>query len=240
MYCNTLGFPSVSILIPYFNRKKFEPLIQYNLERQDYPNVREIIIADDSDRRGERLQLDLPMPVTYVCLARCSIGHKRNVLKSLARGEIMVHMDTDDSYAPSYISTLVRSLTVDRRASVTGSSDMLFINPITSYTGFQSCVYLNQINEATMAYKSEYAQVHHFANRSDSENESFLRNVSVIVETPVHEIMVCTIHDGNTVSKTPWEAPQFADRLPHWFTKANYYDILKKIYCPQNNNCPTV
>ena len=40
---------SVSIIIPTYNRKKFEKLIEYNINSQDYSNIKEIIILDDSD-----------------------------------------------------------------------------------------------------------------------------------------------------------------------------------------------
>lgn len=40
---------SVSIVIPTYNRKKFEKLIEYNINIQDYTNIKEIIIIDDSE-----------------------------------------------------------------------------------------------------------------------------------------------------------------------------------------------
>ena len=40
---------SVSIVIPTYNRKKFEALIEYNINIQDYFNLIEVIILDDSD-----------------------------------------------------------------------------------------------------------------------------------------------------------------------------------------------
>ena len=40
---------SVSIILPIFNRKRFEKMIEYNILNQDYPFIKEIIIGDDSD-----------------------------------------------------------------------------------------------------------------------------------------------------------------------------------------------
>ena len=40
---------SVSIVIPTYNRKAFERLIEYNINSQDYFNIIEIIVLDDSD-----------------------------------------------------------------------------------------------------------------------------------------------------------------------------------------------
>ena len=229
MYKPTFGWPSVSILIPYFNRKRFEKLIQYNLEQQSYPNICEVIIADDSDQPGQRLQLDLSCTITYMCLARCTIGHKRNVLKSRAHGDICVHMDSDDCYAPGYVATVVRTLLNHPKGKVTGSSDMLFVNPLTGYRGYQSCIYMNQINEASQAYWSEYGRTHFFLDQSHAENGSFVPDVSIIVDCPIHDIMVCTIHGTNTIDKSPWEAPQYANKLPMWFYRGQYLTLLKNI-----------
>jgi hypothetical protein len=189
-----------------------------------------VIIGDDSDQPGQRLNLDVALPVLYLSLPRCTIGQKRNILKGRAQGDILVHMDTDDSYSPTYIESLVRTLSSHKRVQVTGSSDMLFINPLTNWSGNQSCIYLNQLNEATMGYTKEYATKHNYADRSHSENETFINDVSLIRETHISDIMVCTIHDSNTVDKSPWQADQFKGKLPRWFWKGSYYRILKDIY----------
>ena len=38
---------SVSIIIPTYNRKKFERLIEYNINCQTYNNIVEVVVADD-------------------------------------------------------------------------------------------------------------------------------------------------------------------------------------------------
>ena len=43
-YCINIR-PSVSILIPTYKRKHFEKLIQYNINNQDYTNIKEVIIS---------------------------------------------------------------------------------------------------------------------------------------------------------------------------------------------------
>ena len=56
---------SVSIIIPIFNRKKFEKMIEYNIINQDYPFIKEIIIGDDSDI-DKNLYLDIPYTIKYL------------------------------------------------------------------------------------------------------------------------------------------------------------------------------
>ena len=51
---------SVDILIPTYNRKKFEKLISLNISNQTYPLIKNIIIADDSN---DNLHLDIKYSV---------------------------------------------------------------------------------------------------------------------------------------------------------------------------------
>lgn len=219
---------SVSIVIPYFNRKKFEKLIEYNICCQTYPNIKEVVIADDSTEPNQGLDLNIPYPIVYCKVKRMTIGEKRNYLKDIAKGEIIAHMDSDDCYSPQYIQTCVDTLIL-KDCEITGSSDMLFINPITKWTGRQSCLYNQMLNEATMVYTKEYSRNRFYAKRSHSENESFTSDHWLIEQTSIEEIMVCVNHQ-NTVDKTIWEKDQYKGALPKWFWRGQYFRILSKIF----------
>ena len=219
---------SVSIVIPYFNRKKFEKLIEYNINCQTYANIIEVIIADDSTEPNQRLELNIPYPIVYCVIPRCSIGYKRNYLKKIAQGEIIAHFDSDDSYSPEYIQSCVDTMILND-CEITGSSDMLFINPITKWTGRQSCLYNNMLNEASQVYTKKYANTHHYKDRNHSENESFCSEHWLITQTPIDSIMVCTNHQ-NTIDKSVWEKDQFKGPLPKWFFRGQYFRILSKIF----------
>jgi glycosyltransferase involved in cell wall biosynthesis len=220
---------SVSIVIPYYNRKKFEKLIEYNIQIQTYPNIKEVIIADDSDLPDQELKLDIPYPIVYCKVKRMSIGEKRNYLKDTAKSEIIAHFDSDDVYFPEYIQSCVDTMILND-CEITGSSDMLFINPISKQMFRQSCLYNNMINEATMVYTKEYAKKYHYEKRNHSENESFCKDHWLIVQTPIDDIMVCITHDDNTISKRMWETDQFKSPLPKKFWRTNHYRILMKIF----------
>ena len=91
--------PLVSCIMPTCNRHKFIPLALERFFLQDYPN-KELIIIDDSDFAIEELVQNLP-GVTYVRLhSRISIGAKRNLACSYAKGKIIAHWDDDDWYSP--------------------------------------------------------------------------------------------------------------------------------------------
>ena len=61
-YCINIR-PSVSILLPTYNRKSFERLIEFNINNQDYTNIKEVIICDDSN---DDLKLDIPYDIIYI------------------------------------------------------------------------------------------------------------------------------------------------------------------------------
>lgn len=220
---------SVSIVIPYYNRKKFEKLMEYNICCQTYPNIKEVVIADDSDQPNQRLELNIPYPIVYCVIPRCSIGYKRNYLKKIAQGEIIAHFDSDDVYFPEYIQSCVDTMILND-CEITGSSDMLFINPITKQTFRQSCLYNQMLNEATCVYRKSYAETRHYQDRNHSENESFTRDHWLITQTPIDNIMVCVTHDNNTISKRVWETDQFKAPLPKKFWRTQHYRILSKIF----------
>jgi glycosyltransferase involved in cell wall biosynthesis len=188
---------SVSILIPTYNRKHFEALIELNIKLQTYPLIKEIIIADDGD---EKLNLDLPYTLLYYKVERMTIGSKRNFLKSKASGDYLIHMDTDDFYNPDYVGDSVFNL-IHTGKSLSGSSDMLLYDGENTYS--QSCIFLDYLNEATMCYTKKYADTHHFSIQNSSEGLNFC-DVKHIAELNIKHIMICIAHDTNTINKKTW------------------------------------
>ena len=195
-----------SIIIPTYNRKKFSDLISHNIITQDYPLIKEIIIADDGDD-AERLVLNVPYTVLYYKVPRCSIGEKRNFLISKCSGYYVACFDTDDFYHPRHLSTSIFNLMKNNK-NVSGSSDMLLLSDGCTYK--QRCIYLNLLNEATLVFTREYGVAHRFSNTSSSEGAEFLPTLGDIYENEIEKIMVCVAHTSNTVSKAPWTAEKYA------------------------------
>jgi len=190
---------SVSILIPTYNRKQFNELINLNIKSQTYPLIKEVIIADDGDDH-ERIILDLPYTILYFKVERMSIGKKRNFLKSKASGDYLIHFDTDDFYNPDYISNSVFNL-ISSGKSLSGSSDMILYNFEKTY--LQSCIYINYINEATMCYTKKYSENHFFKEENSGEGLNFC-NIKYISLLDIYKIMICIIHKQNTINKNIW------------------------------------
>lgn len=190
---------SVSIVIPTFNRKKFEKLIEHNINCQTYNNIQEIIILDDSDK-DEPLCIKTFYPIKYIRIKRVSIGSKRNYGCSLASSKYIAFMDTDDFYNPNYISRSIFNM-IKEDKTISGSADMIVYNKIDYYK--QSCIFLHMLNEATLVFKKELDI--NFNNSNSNEAVPWLINkIPCIVETPIDDIMCCISHSENTISKSAW------------------------------------
>ena len=194
---------SVSICIPTYNRKKFEKLIEHNINIQRYYNIREIIILDDGD--DEPLCIKTKYPIRYYRVPRCSIGDKRNALVELATGKYVAFIDTDDMYDAGYISYSIFEMETNDKC-IAGSADMNVYCDGKFYK--QRCMFLHMLNEATLVFRRD---LHYkFASSNSNEAVPFLqKHLGNIVETNIDRVMCCISHDSNTIPKTPWIKDQF-------------------------------
>jgi glycosyltransferase involved in cell wall biosynthesis len=105
-------FPTVSIVIPTYNRQKFWPLIIRNWKSIDYPREKlELVILDDSPSIGNTdIFKDDPQIKYYHVKEKLTIGAKRNLLCSKATHEYIVHMDDDDWYPRESVAARIRIL----------------------------------------------------------------------------------------------------------------------------------
>ena len=195
---------SVSICIPTYNRKKFEKLIEHNINIQTYFNIREVIILDDSDI-DDPLCIKTKYPIRYYRCNRCSIGDKRNALVQLATGKYLANMDTDDMYDKDYIAHSIFEMETNDK-SIAGSADMNVYCNGTFYK--QRCMFLHMLNEATLVFRRD---LHYkFASTNSNEAVPFLQqHLGNIVETNINRVMCCISHDSNTIPKTQWIKDQF-------------------------------
>src|SRR6185436_13712018 len=106
--------PLVSCVMPTRDRQELAlQAIQYFL-RQDYPE-RELVIVDDG---AEPLAVPADERIRHIRLSGpVSLGRKRNLGAERSRGEIIVHWDDDDWYAPDRIRHQIEPL-------LTGEADL--------------------------------------------------------------------------------------------------------------------
>jgi glycosyltransferase involved in cell wall biosynthesis len=111
-------WPLISAIMPTFNRRPFVPLAIQSFLAQEYPH-KELLIVDDGDDPIEDLIKHLP-GIHYLRLKqRTSIGAKRNLACHEAGGEIIVHWDDDDWYAPHRLRYQVEPILLGQ-ADITG------------------------------------------------------------------------------------------------------------------------
>jgi glycosyltransferase involved in cell wall biosynthesis len=155
--------PSVSILTPTYNRRKFLPWLMAHIRAQNYPRERmEWVVLDD----GTDCVRDLLEPVAaefnlvYIrSETKLNIGEKRNRLHAAARGTVLVNMDDDDYYPPERVSHAVNTLLAKKVDLVGASRNHLFYSDDGSIweTGpFNR----NHATFGTMAYTKKYAVAH--------------------------------------------------------------------------------
>jgi glycosyltransferase involved in cell wall biosynthesis len=213
---------SVSIIIPTFNRKNFETLLEYNINSQDYYNIKEVIILDDSDK-DKPLCIRTLIPIRYYTVPRCSIGMKRNMGVKLAHGDYIAFMDDDDFYSPKYISHSIFQMIYEDK-SIAGSADMNMYHKGEWFK--QRCVFLHMLNEATLVFKKSICNG--FGDRNSNEGVPFLeKNLENIIETNIDNIMCCVAHDKNTISKKMWISDTYKSEPLSQYSK--HIEILSSL-----------
>jgi len=194
---------SLTICIPTYNRKKFEKLIEHNINTQTYFNIREIIILDDSDI-DDPLCIRTKYPIRYYRVPRCSIGDKRNAFVQLTNTDYVAFMDTDDFYS-DYIAYSIFEMESNDK-SIAGSADMIVYSKGSFYK--QRCMFLHMLNEATLVFKKSLNP--QFASSNSNEAVPFLQqHLGNIIETNIDRVMCCIAHDHNTIPKKQWLVDQY-------------------------------
>jgi len=197
---------SCSIIIPTYNRKKFEKLISFNIRSQTYPKILEVVIGDDG-LDSQRLELDIPYPIVYIRCPRMTIGEKRNLLVEQAKGDFIAHMDSDDIYFPTYIDSSIQ-LMLEKKKNATGTSDMVFLFK-DGHAGCMRNLLLSMANEATLVYKKSFWERGKFSTAQTNEGIQFLKGRHwEIGHSSIHNLMICLCHQENTVDKNVWRKPE--------------------------------
>lgn len=126
----TREMPLVSCLLPTADRRCFVPRAIEHFLRQDYPH-RELVIVDDGDDAVADLVPCDPRIRYHRTERQATIGGKRNLACSLARGELVAHWDDDDWAADHRLTRQVHALRASG-AEVCGLSVVRFFDPVRS------------------------------------------------------------------------------------------------------------
>ena len=213
--------PKISICIPCYKRQKFVPLILCNLIHLDYPPDKiEVNILQDGEvdlfKNKEEFEFfkeklkPASVQYKYEKNIRRTIGDKRNRLVKSSSNKIILMMDSDDVYFPTFARYSVSALK-QYKVGIVGSAQMLFLYPKLDYklTGIR-CGYKHQIHEATMCFtKKHHGQMGGFVSRGAEGNQGegtkmVCYNEKNSINLDIRMLMVCVAHDGeegNTIAK---------------------------------------
>lgn len=164
----------VACITPTTNeRMAFNHRIKQIFDYQDYPNCQHLFDYSDAP-----------------------IGTKRNILCSITDADIIINLDSDDIYAPDWVTRCVSAIQ---------GFDMV---------GLQSCYFHDVVNDDVYEYKNSSPQIYFpeatlaywrktwerkpFADTSEGEGQQFVANGGIKRDIGYKDGFLATIHGANT------------------------------------------
>lgn len=191
--------PKVSVITPVYGRAHMiERLIDmYN--GQDYPNI-ELIIFESG--KSAPSHASMHHNISHICTTdKPSVGIARNKAIAWASGDIIVHMDSDDYYAPNWVTTSVNAL-LESEADLVGLKDAYFYKPKTDQLWFYTNRDPNRqhtILGATMCYYKRVWEQSKFKHTKCGEDTYFCDDIKGnIAIHDYHDGFMAMRHDNNT------------------------------------------
>lgn len=139
---------------------------------------------------------------------KVSLGEKRNIMHSKAKGSIIVYMDDDDYYPPDRVSHAVTRLTENREALCAGSSEIyIYFKGIGANGGGKMVQFgpygPNHATAGTFAFKSELLKQTRYDNKAAvAEERAFLKDYTIpFVQLDPMKTILCFSHEHNTFDK---------------------------------------
>ena len=211
-----MNLPNVSCIMPTRNRPHFIKPALDNFLKQDYLS-KQLIIFDDSDRPLKALIPKRQDIIYYHSKLIRSIGLKRNFACDKATGEIIVHLDDDDWYAPNWVSRLVEEL-ITSKADISGMNQILFHslgqNQIWQYADTEYAQ--AWVHGATMGYWKSFWKQHPFKDFQAGEDNDFILNNNAHVHSFKYtEGYLGVIHRDN-IAMVPYENPREKITVMKW------------------------
>jgi O-antigen biosynthesis protein len=191
--------PLVSAIMPTRSRPALSRVAFDCFLAQSY-EPRELVILDDED--GPSFA-DPPVAhrVSYVRVPRLTIGTKRNALCQAARGDIIIHWDSDDWSAPERISDQIERLAASGKP-MTGYHSLLFWDERNGL-GYRWTGPDGYACGASMCYYREFWAAHKFPDITVAEDNAMVleaQKAGGIVSADGCQVLIARAHGANTSS----------------------------------------
>jgi glycosyltransferase involved in cell wall biosynthesis len=200
--------PLVSCLMPTADRRVFVPHAIAQFLRQTYA-PRELVIVDDGADPVGDLVPDDPR-IRYVRAERStSLGAKRNLACSLARGTLLAHWDDDDWMSVARLAAQVAALQA-ARADVCGLATVRYFDP----AGDRAWEYRwtdrrrGWVGGNTLLYRRAAWERRPFPGLNEGEDTRWVFSLPAVHAMRDGSWFAGMVHAGNTSPKQT--------RGPHW------------------------
>jgi glycosyltransferase involved in cell wall biosynthesis len=209
--------PLVSCIMPTHNRRRFVPLAIQLFLRQDYEPKQLVVLDDGTDSVEDLIPHDDRF--LYIRLAgKMSLGAKRNLGCSMARGDIIMHWDDDDWQGSQRIRHMTGSLLRE-------NADLCGLNPLYFYDIRSGLAWLYRhppdlrfwVAGTSFCYRRQLWERNRFSDISVGEDNHFLwgSTGARMIALPDTGMQVALLHDGNgspkVVGDEYWQAHPAAD-----------------------------
>ena len=221
-YLSDDELPKISVITLLYNRKAFIDLAFKNILATDYPKDKiEWVIVDDSDDPEHQCTDKIlkfgrengPLSMTYIPLAKRTIGRKRNVGINRCQHEIILFMDDDDHYPASSFRRRVSSLLTHawkpKAAVCTTIACYDLLRGVSAVnTPPWSLGLAQRISEATLTFYKSFWEQKNFPNVNMAEGEGFLEGrEDQVLELPPQQIIVAMTHGKNIAGRSIPDGP---------------------------------
>lgn len=188
----------VSVICPTNRNYNIDRLIKIFLE-QDYKD-KTLLIGLDSLEGVDLSYLGEDSNVfTFYEGKKETIGVKRNRLVKGAKGEIIIHMDDDDWYAPDFITRSVNHL-LNTKAAITGLSKAYFYKPHTNMWLYEKNFKQPYVIGSGMCFHKEVWSKKPFPDTNSGEDLEFQANAGKVIAHEYIDGFMAMIHGNNTAS----------------------------------------
>lgn len=128
-----------------------------------------------------------------------NIGMKRNKLCEIAKSDIIVHMDSDDYYAPDFVSKSVQLL-ITSGADLVGLANAYFYDKTTERSWEYDYTHAGQraVLGATMCYWRKTWEHHKFEDVNEGEDSLFCAKTLKVAYGDYKDSFVAIRHGNNT------------------------------------------
>jgi len=175
-------------------------------KNQTYPRDRMewIIVDDGTDKIKDLVENSGISQIKYYPIdKKMTLGAKRNLMHSYAKGGILVYMDDDDYYPPERVAHAVDRLTENKEALCAGASEIyVYFKHIQKM--YQCGPYgPNHSTAGTFAFRAELLkQTRYEEGACLAEEKAFLKNYTIpfVQLDPMKTILVFS-HEHNTFDK---------------------------------------